>query len=75
MEKIILVNVKTNSKKEKVVEIEENSFEIHVTSQPVKGAANKDIIKIIARHFNISKSNISIIKGNKSKIKTIKIST
>ena len=73
MEKIIEVNVKTNSKKERLIEIDENLLEIHVTSQPVKGAANKDIIKMLARHFNTSKSNISIIKGLKSKNKIIKI--
>ncbi|MHA1783578.1 MAG: DUF167 domain-containing protein [Candidatus Helarchaeota archaeon] len=39
----------------------------------MKGAANKELIKILAKHFNVSKSKVTIIKGIKSKDKLVKI--
>ena len=47
---------------------------IGTKSKPVKGEANKEIIKKIAKHFRISTAQVHIKSGHKSKEKIIEIS-
>jgi len=70
---IMEVYVKTNSKEEKL-ELDEKSFILHITASPVKGKANKAIIQFLSKFFSITKNQISIISGSKSKSKQILIS-
>jgi uncharacterized protein YggU (UPF0235/DUF167 family) len=39
----------------------------------IDGAANAELIKILAKHFSVAKSAIEILKGQTSKTKQIKI--
>ena len=69
-----LLNVKVipNSKTQKI-EVTENEIVINLMSQPRKGEANKELIKLLSKTLKIPKSEISIIKGEKSRQKIIKI--
>ncbi|TFG19862.1 MAG: YggU family protein [Promethearchaeota archaeon] len=69
---IMEVYVKPNSKEEKL-EWDENTFILQLTASPVKGKANKAIIQFLSNFFRISKNQISIISGLKSKSKKILI--
>ncbi len=55
--------------------VKENGSEITVgvRSKPVGGAANKEVIKKIARHFGVSSANVAIRSGHKSKTKIVEI--
>jgi len=55
------------------LEISENQIIIGIESKPVKGDANKEIIKKLSKHFQISASNIQIKSGHKSKRKIVEI--
>jgi uncharacterized protein (TIGR00251 family) len=55
------------------VEISGTEITIGVKSKPVDGAANKEIIKKLAKHFGVSTANIIIKSGHKSKTKIIQI--
>jgi len=55
------------------LEIEENQITIGIDSKPVKGEANKEIIKKLSRHFQTPTSNIQIKSGQKSKRKIVEI--
>ncbi len=46
-------------------------IQLRITSPPVDGAANKMCLKIIAKRFKTAKSKVRIIKGEKSRYKTI----
>ncbi|MBT4087316.1 MAG: YggU family protein [Deltaproteobacteria bacterium] len=48
-------------------------IQLRITSPPVDGAANKTCLKLIAKRFKTAKSMVSIIKGEKSRYKTITI--
>ncbi len=56
------------------LEINENQINIGIKSKPIKGQANKEIIKKLAKHFGISSSQIQIKTGHKSQEKIIKVS-
>ena len=55
------------------LEIEKEQINIGVKSKPIKGEANKEIIKKIAKHFKISTNLVQIKSGHKSSEKIIEI--
>lgn len=48
------------------VEVNNDKITIGITSKPEKGEANKEIIKKLAKYFDVSKSKVKIIAGEKS---------
>jgi len=69
---ILKVNVKTNSKKQKIVN-DGDSLTIFLKSKPVQNKANKELIDLIKRRLIISSNQIQIIHGLKSHDKLIKL--
>lgn len=53
--------------------VKESQITIGIKSKPIKGEANKEIIKKIAKHFGVSTSLVQIKSGHKSKQKIIQI--
>ncbi len=51
--------------------IEDGTIKIDLSSAPVKGKANKELIYFFARQFSIPEKNVKIISGLSSKIKLI----
>ena len=64
------VNVEFNKE---FLNIKENQITIGIKSKPIKGEANKEIIKKLAKYFRVSTSLIQIKSGHKSKQKIIQI--
>ena len=56
-----------------VFEIINDEITIGIKSKPIKGEANKEIIKKIANHFKISTALVQIKSGHKSSEKIIEI--
>jgi len=71
--KILIYKVQVEFSKD-FLKIEEDQICIGIKSKPIKGEANKEIIKKIAKHFAISTVAIQIKSGHKSKEKIIEIS-
>ena len=55
------------------LEIKENQINIGIKSKPLKGEANKEIIKKVAKHFEVSTTLVQIKSGHKSREKIIEI--
>jgi len=53
------------------ITINGDQIEIGVMTKPLKGDANSEIIKKIAKKFGVSKSHIRIVSGEKSRNKVI----
>ncbi len=51
----------------------DNTIKIDVAALPVKGRANQELIKFLAKEFEVNKNNVKIINGAQSKLKLIKI--
>jgi uncharacterized protein (TIGR00251 family) len=66
--------IKPNSKhREEVVTNDDGSLTVYTKQPAVEGKANESVIKLVARHFSVSKSQVSIVRGQTSKRKTISI--
>jgi uncharacterized protein (TIGR00251 family) len=68
----IQVKVKSNSRTEKVRQ-EGDSFIGKVKEPPKEGKANQAVIKLLAEHFGVPKSQVRILSGFRSKNKVIEV--
>lgn len=67
------IKVKPNSKKQNIEESADGILTVHLKSPPVDGKANKELIELLAKKFNVSKSQIRIKTGLSSKMKLVEI--
>jgi uncharacterized protein len=70
---LIQVYVTPNAREARVVRISEDHFEVRVDERAVGGRANKRLVEILAEHFKVSKSRITILKGTKTRDKTVQV--
>ncbi|MFA5354348.1 MAG: DUF167 domain-containing protein [Thermodesulfovibrionales bacterium] len=70
---IIEVKVDPRSSRKEIAGVMDNMLKVKLTAPPVGGAANEQLIELLSDFFHIRKSNISIIKGETSRRKTVKI--
>ena len=69
----IIVKAKPGAREDKIEKINDNSYIVSVTAQPIHGKANASIVKLLADHFQISPSLVEIISGHMARVKVIKI--
>jgi len=68
----LIYKVKVEFSKE-FLQIKDNQINIGIKSKPVKGEANKEIVKKLAKHFGVSTTLVHIKSGHKSHQKIIEI--
>ncbi len=71
---IYTVRVKFDTSDRFVLDDINNEIEISVCSAPVKGKANKEIVKKISNYFKVKQDSVTIIRGLNSKTKIMDIS-
>lgn len=69
----INVRVKPGSSQEKIVE-NEGGLTVFMHARAHDGEANEALVKILAKHFKVSKSSIRIVQGQKSREKVVELS-
>jgi uncharacterized protein YggU (UPF0235/DUF167 family) len=66
--------VKPGSKKGPLVEVNSDaSLTVYLLQRAVDGAANEGLIELLAKHFDVSKSRITIESGFTSRIKRVSV--
>jgi uncharacterized protein YggU (UPF0235/DUF167 family) len=55
------------------VKVKDDHIEIGIMTKPIKGEANLEIIKKIAKHLGIPKSGVRIVAGKKSRDKVVEV--
>ena len=70
----LTVFVKPGSKKGPLVEPQaDGSVTVFIQQRAVDGAANEGLIAVLAKHFDVSKSKITIESGFTSRIKRVSV--
>ena len=67
------VFVKPGSKKGPLVEESTDGLTIYIPEKAHDGEANTALIKLLAKHFKVSKSQVEIIRGAHSRHKLVEI--
>lgn len=70
----ITVRVIPRSSRSEIVEEYEGAVKVRLTSPPVDGAANAELIKLLAKELGVSRSDIAIVSGETSKTKRLRVS-
>lgn len=68
---IINVRVIPRARQNQVNMGEDGILRVHTTAVPSDGAANAAVIKMLARHFDVPKSSIKIVRGLNARDKVI----
>lgn len=69
----IEIKVFPKSKERKVVKRGKNSFQVRVQQVAENNKANQEAIKALADYFGVAKSQIRIIRGQKSRVKIVEV--
>lgn len=67
------LHVKPNARHEKVEPQPDGSLKVHVNAPPQEGRANDRVIELLAKHFKVPKSRISVVHGASGRNKVIEI--
>jgi uncharacterized protein len=70
---LIRVHVTPNSKDARVTRTGDASFDVKVDEKAVGGRANKRLVEILSEYFGVPRSKISIVRGAKSREKTVEV--
>jgi len=68
----IHVKVKPNSRTEEVIP-QGDSFALKVKDLPKEGKANEAVIRLLADHFGVARSQVRILSGFKSRNKVVEV--
>ena len=71
--KKLLVKVKPNALKNSLRQFQDGTWIAKVKAPPKNGKANRALIKVIAKQFNVTKSQVSIKKVKSGRIKLIQL--
>jgi uncharacterized protein (TIGR00251 family) len=70
---VVRIKVLPRSSVNQIVGREEGVFKIKLTAPPLEGKANKALKKLLAKRLGLSKKDVEIISGERSRIKSILI--
>ena len=71
---IILVQAVPRSSRTNIEPLGGGKYKIRLTSPPVDGAANTQLIKVLSGALSVPVRNIEIVSGENSKLKRVRIS-
>lgn len=69
----LTVFVHPNSKKPRIDKDLLGSLHVYVNQPPLEGKANKAVVEALAKEFKVSKSQVLLVRGEKSKVKIFEI--
>jgi uncharacterized protein (TIGR00251 family) len=69
----IYVKVVPRSSRNAVEKTGENEYRVRLTAPPVEGKANEKLIEVLADHFGVAKSLVSIVGGKTARTKMVDI--
>jgi uncharacterized protein len=72
-EVVFTVQVVPRSSRSEVVGEHNGSLRVKIAAPPVAGAANEELIRVLAKTFNVSRRAVTILNGHSGKVKQISI--
>jgi len=68
------VRLAPRSSRNQIVGVEGGALKIKLTAPPVEGAANAALIEFVAERLDVRRSAVSIVSGDKSRNKLVRVS-
>ena len=70
---VLTVKVVPRASRSEIVGFQDNVLKVRLTSPPVDGAANNELVKLISKQLRVPRSNVELIGGLTSRNKTLRI--
>jgi len=70
---LIRVKVKPNARGSSLLQMSDGSWLAQVRAPAIEGQANKELVGLIASHFQCPKAAVSIKRGTSSRMKLVRI--
>ena len=67
------VRVVPRASRSEVAGLHDGALRIRIAAPPVEGAANRELVKFLAKKFKVAQAAISLLSGANSKQKVIRI--
>jgi uncharacterized protein (TIGR00251 family) len=67
------VHVRPRSSRSAILGVREGELDVAITAPPVDGAANSEVLKLLARALEVRRGDVSIVVGASSRTKVIQI--
>ncbi len=69
----IIILCKPNAKQSKVEKIDALTYRVSVRAEPEGGAANREVVELLAGYFGVAIGDIVILSGQKSRQKQVAV--
>ena len=70
---VFTARVVPRASKSEIVGAHDGALKIRLAAPPVEGAANEELIKTLAKYFDVNKNAVEIVSGATAKTKQIRI--
>ena len=70
----IAVRVVPRASRSEIVGMVDGVLKVRIAAPPVDGAANAELVRVLAKALQVSRSSIEIVAGETSKMKRVRIS-
>lgn len=70
---IFNIRVIPRAKQNSITTDADGTIRVHTTAAPTDGKANDAVVRMLAKHFDVPRSSINIVRGQTSHSKTIEI--
>lgn len=70
---IFTLRVIPRASRSEIVGEMDGNLKVKISAPPVDGAANAEVIKLVAKAFGVNRSAVSIISGETSKTKRVSV--
>jgi uncharacterized protein (TIGR00251 family) len=67
------VRVVPRASKSEIVGEHDGALKVRIASPPVDGAANEELIRLLAKELGVAKNAVEIVKGPSSKLKQVRV--
>ena len=70
---IFAVRVVPRASRSEVAGLHDGALRVRIAAPPVEGAANRELVKFLAKKFKVAQAAVSLLSGANSKLKVIRI--
>jgi len=70
---VLTVHVVPRASRSEIVGEHNGALRVRIAAPPVDGAANKELIRLLAKTYGVAKRDVTVVSGESSRVKRVRI--